>query len=82
MTDTSRPFAAKKFTEVKGHRMAYIDEGAGALDNGRQRDFCRSWPNQTEVVVKGIHFVQEDSAAEIGAALADFVRGLRGKSPR
>jgi hypothetical protein len=33
-------------------------------------------------VVKGIHFVQEDSAAEIGAAVADFVRGLRGKSPR
>jgi hypothetical protein len=31
--------------------------------------------------VKGIHFVQ-DSAAEIGAAVADFVRGLRGKSPR
>ena len=27
MTDTSRPFAEKKFTEVKGHRMAYIDEG-------------------------------------------------------
>jgi hypothetical protein len=30
MTDTSRPFAEKKFTEVKGHRMAYIDEGEGA----------------------------------------------------
>src|SRR5271156_5200930 len=30
MTDTSRPFAEKKFTEVKGHRMAYIDEGKGA----------------------------------------------------
>src|SRR5207302_2193915 len=24
------PFAEKKFTEVKGHRMAYIDEGEGA----------------------------------------------------
>src|SRR5712692_7595151 len=30
MTDTSRPFAEKKFTEVQGHRMAYIDEGQGA----------------------------------------------------
>src|SRR3984957_1789264 len=30
MTDTSRPYAEKKFTEVKGHRMAYIDEGEGA----------------------------------------------------
>ena len=30
MTDTSRPFAEKKFTEVKGHRMACIDVGEGA----------------------------------------------------
>src|SRR5260370_40238135 len=30
MTDTSLPFAEKKFTEVMGHRMAYIDEGEGA----------------------------------------------------
>ena len=27
---------------------------------GAQRDFCRTWPNQTEVTVKGLHFVQED----------------------
>src|SRR6202051_933884 len=30
LTDTCMPFAEKKFTEVKGHRMAYIDEGEGA----------------------------------------------------
>jgi len=60
----------------------YFHTEPGALDHGRQREFCRTWPNQTEVTVKGIHFVQEDSAAEIGAAVADFVRGLRGKSPR
>jgi haloalkane dehalogenase len=30
MTDTSLPFAEKKFTEVKGQRMAFIDEGEGA----------------------------------------------------
>lgn len=29
MIDTSMPFAEKKFTEVRGHRMAYIDEGEG-----------------------------------------------------
>lgn len=55
----------------------YIHAEPGSLDNGRPREFCRTWPNQKEVVVKGIHFIQEDSAAEIGAALADFVRGLR-----
>jgi len=60
----------------------YFHTEPGALDHGRQREFCRTWPNQTEVTVKGIHFVQEDSAAEVGAAVADFVRGLRGKSPQ
>jgi haloalkane dehalogenase len=57
----------------------YIHAEPGALDRGRPREFCRTWPNQTEVTVKGIHYVQEDSPAEIGAAVADFVRGLRGK---
>lgn len=46
----------------------------GAIMTGRTRAFCRSWPNQTEVTVKGRHFLQEDSPEEIGAALAGFVR--------
>ena len=33
----------------------------------------------TQLTVKGLQFVQETSPAEIGAALADFVRGLRGR---
>jgi hypothetical protein len=33
----------------------------------------------TQLTVKGLHFVQETSPVEIGAALADFVRGLRGR---
>jgi haloalkane dehalogenase len=52
----------------------FINAEPGALLKGRARDFCRSWPNQREVTVKGIHFVQEDSPAEIGAALVSFVR--------
>lgn len=40
------------------------------------RAFCRTWPNQTEVTVPGAHFVQEDSPELIGAAVADFVRGI------
>ncbi len=55
----------------------YFHTEPGALDQGRQREFCRTWPNQTEVTVKGIHFVQEDSPIEIGAAVANFVRSLR-----
>ena len=30
MTASAHPFAAKKFLEIKGRRMAYIDEGEGA----------------------------------------------------
>jgi haloalkane dehalogenase len=60
----------------------YLHAEPGALDSGKAREFCRTWPNQTEVTVKGIHYVQEDSPAEIGTVLADFVRGLRGASPR
>lgn len=48
----------------------------GALLVGRAREFCRTWPNQREVCVEGIHYVQEDSPAEIGSALQKFVRGL------
>ena len=55
----------------------YLHAEPGALDHGRQREFCRTWPNQTEVTVKGIHFVQEDSPMEIGSAVANFVKTLR-----
>ena len=48
----------------------------GAIMRGRTREFCRSWPNQREVTVKGGHFLQEDSPAQIGAALAEFVRSV------
>jgi haloalkane dehalogenase len=55
----------------------YFHTEPGALDHGRPREFCQTWPKQTEVTVKGIHFVQEDSPVEIGAAVANFVRTLR-----
>jgi haloalkane dehalogenase len=41
------------------------------------RETTREWPNQQQVTVKGVHFLQEDSPDEIGAALADFVRRVR-----
>jgi haloalkane dehalogenase len=42
-----------------------------------ERELCRSWPNQTEVTVRGLHFVQEDSPDEVGAAVADWHAALR-----
>jgi haloalkane dehalogenase len=55
----------------------FIKGEPGALIRGRALDFVRTWPNQTEVSVPGVHFIQEDSADEIGAAVASFVRALR-----
>src|ERR1700758_2394938 len=55
----------------------FIDADPGAIVTGRLRELCRTWPNQTEVTVPGIHFIQEDSADAIGRALANFVQRLR-----
>lgn len=57
----------------------YIHAEPGAVDVGRARAFVRQWPNQTEIAVKGRHFIQEDSPAEIGRAISEFVRALRRK---
>jgi haloalkane dehalogenase len=54
----------------------FINAEPGSILVGAQREFCRAWPNQREVSVRGLHFVQEDSPAEIGPAIADFIRGL------
>jgi haloalkane dehalogenase len=52
----------------------FINADPGALLTGRLRDICRRWPNQREVTVKGIHYVQEDAPQEIGAALRAFLQ--------
>lgn len=54
----------------------FINAEPGALLTGRARDFCRTWPNQREVTVKGIHYLQEDSPDEIGTAIREFVHDL------
>jgi haloalkane dehalogenase len=51
----------------------FINADPGAILRGKAREFCRSWPNQTEVTVSGTHFIQEDSPDEIGQALADWI---------
>jgi haloalkane dehalogenase len=55
----------------------FINADPGSILVGRQRELCRAWPNQTEVTVKGLHFIQEDSPDAIGRAVADFVRRVR-----
>ena len=55
----------------------FVNADPGTILTGPQREFCRTWPNQEEVSVRGSHFVQEDSPDDIGRALAAFVRRLR-----
>jgi len=43
---------------------------------GALRDYCRSWPAQTEVTVKGSHNPQEDAPDEIGQAIANWLKTL------
>ena len=54
----------------------FINADPGSILVGAQREFCRSWPNQQEVTVKGLHFIQEDSPVEIGHAVANWLKAL------
>ena len=54
----------------------FVNAEPGSILTGPQRNFCRAWPNQQEVTVRGNHFIQEDSPDEIGRAIASFVGRL------
>jgi haloalkane dehalogenase len=56
----------------------FINAEPGAILQGRARDYCRRFPNQTEVTVPGIHFIQEDSPDEIGRAIAEWRGAIDG----
>lgn len=56
----------------------FINTTEGHALVGRNVDFCRTWPNQTEVMVTGKHYYQEDSPHEVGAAIASWLSDLRG----
>src|SRR5262245_20221741 len=59
----------------------FVNAEPGALLTGRSRQFCRTWPNQREVTVPGVHYVQEDSPHQIGRALHAFITELFGRAP-
>jgi len=56
----------------------FINADPGAILIGAPRDFCRTWKNQQEVTVKGSHFIQEDSGAEIGRVVAGWLEDAVG----
>jgi pimeloyl-ACP methyl ester carboxylesterase len=91
VTGGAFPFQ-KQPAEILGHTMAYVDVGQGdpiVLLHGNPTSshlwrniipylqrLGRGWPSQSEVTVRGIHFLQEDSPDDIGRAVADWLRGL------
>ena len=54
----------------------FVNADPGSILVGTQREFCRTWPNQQEVTVPGLHFIQEDSGAAIGQAVAAWLSRL------
>tara|TARA_B100002052_G_C15839785_1_gene579607 strand:- start:129 stop:950 length:822 start_codon:yes stop_codon:yes gene_type:complete len=54
----------------------FINGEPGSILIGKQREFCRTWSNQKEVSVKGLHFLQEDSPLEIGEAIKEFLNEI------
>jgi haloalkane dehalogenase len=65
-----------KWLETGDVPKLFINAEPGSILTGPQREYCRSWANQTEVTVPGFHFIQEDSPNEIGEAIRNWYRGL------
>jgi haloalkane dehalogenase len=51
----------------------FIDAEPGVFITGRIEKLASSFPNQQCVLVRGLHFVQEDSPDEVGRAIADWL---------
>lgn len=54
----------------------FVNADPGSILTGRVRDACRDFQNQTEVIVLGPHYIQEDSGAQIGKTIVEFLQGL------
>jgi haloalkane dehalogenase len=54
----------------------FINAEPGAILTGRMREVARTFPNQTEETVAGIHFIQEDSPVEIADAIRRWLSKL------
>jgi haloalkane dehalogenase len=64
------------FMAASGIPKLFVNADPGMILTGRVREQVRSWPNQSEVTVRGLHFIQEDSGEEIGSAIAGWLKTL------
>lgn len=55
----------------------FINCDPGSILVGKQREYCRTWLNQKETTVKGLHFLQEDSPDEIGESIKNFFNEIK-----
>jgi haloalkane dehalogenase len=65
-----------EWLQVSNIPKLFINAEPGAILTGPQREFCRSFPNQTEVTVAGVHFIQEDSPEAITDAIRHWLSGM------
>ena len=62
-----------EFMKNTNIKKLFINAEPGSILTGPQREFCRRWNNQKEVTVKGKHFIQEDSHAEISDEINSWI---------
>ena len=67
---------ARWLSDTPGLPKLFINADPGTILTGAQREFCRTWPDQSEVTVPGLHFIQEDSGAQIGRAISAWLADL------
>jgi haloalkane dehalogenase len=68
-----RIFAYSTWLNTAPLSKLFIDADPGVFLTGRVRKLAKNFPNQRHVVVKGLHFVQEDSPDEIGQAITRWL---------
>ncbi|MCH8168795.1 MAG: haloalkane dehalogenase [Proteobacteria bacterium] len=54
----------------------FINAEPGAILTGPMRETARGFAKQTEVTVRGSHFIQEDSGQEIGREIMQWIKTL------
>ncbi|MFP3981050.1 MAG: haloalkane dehalogenase [Desulfobacterales bacterium] len=65
-----------KWLETAPVPKLFVNAEPGMILTGAQREYCRSWANQQEVTVAGLHFIQEDCPDAIGKAISGFMESI------
>jgi len=65
-----------KFMQTSDIPKLMISADPGMILNGACGDFARTWKNQNETPVKGLHFIQEDSPNIDAAAVCEWLKGI------